>query len=103
MTRRERRGTIVLLVAIALMLAMAVAARCHREQLPDEVNVAEISRFESEVDSARVEEIKPSHRPDSGKTAKKHPRHSSAKPKAKPKSKPKPSREPRPIDPVPSF
>ena len=102
MTRRERRGTIVLLVAIALMLVVAFAARCHREAMPDDVNVAEISRFEAEVDSARVKDLKPSHpshSSDSAKTAKKHSRRSSAKPK----SKPKPAREPRPIDPVPSF
>ena len=99
MTRRERRGMIVLLVAIALMLVVTVAARFHRDNALDDVdvNVADISRFEAEVDSARTVELKPSHPTDSVKSNKKRTRRPSAKPKSKP------AREPRPIDPVPTF
>ena len=97
MTRRERRGMIVLLVAIALMLVVTVATRFHRDNALDDVNVADISRFEAEVDSARSVELKPSHPRDSVKSTRKRTRRPSAKPKSKP------AREPRPIDPVPTF
>jgi hypothetical protein len=99
MTRRERRGTIVLLAAIALMLVVAFAARCHHEVVPEAVNDAEISRFETQVDSVQAEPLKPSYPSDtmkSTKTTKKRSRRAAAK-------KPKPTREPRPVDPVPSF
>lgn len=99
MTRRERRGTIVLLAAIALMLVVAFAARCHHEVVPEMVNDVEISRFETQVDSVQAEPLKPSHPFDtmkSTKTTKKRSRRASPK-------KAKPSREPRPVDPIPSF
>ena len=97
MTRRERRGMIALLVAIALMLIVAVATRFHRGEALDDVDVADISRFEAEVDSAQTVELKPSHPTETVKSSKKRSRRPSAKPKSKPASKP------RPVDPVPTF
>ena len=94
MTRNERRGMIVLLIAIALMLVAAVAARYHHEELPQSVNDVEISRFEAEADSAAIEVSKPTRHTPEHKTTRKRPKR---------ETKPKPSREPRPVDPVPKF
>ena len=96
MTKRERRGTIVVLVVIALLLGMALTVRYCREE--PVVETAELQRFRSEVDTVAVPE-KPtkSHKTTTGK--KRAPKH-----KKQPKrDKPKPSAPPRPIDPLPQF
>lgn len=96
MTKRERRGTIVVLVVIALLLGMALTVRYCRDE--PVVETTELQRFRYEVDTVAVPE-KPtkSHKTPTGK---KHaPRH-----KKQPKpDKPKPSAPPRPIDPLPQF
>lgn len=96
MTRHERRGAIVILVIIALVLAVTFVMRCHR---PDDVPPAStnaVRQFEAEVDSSAVEVYKPSPK----KTVK--PEKKGRKSKSpKPTNKPKP--EPRRMDPVPQF
>ena len=93
MTKRERRGTIVVLVVIALLMAGTVAVRyCHHEPLP-ESQQSEIQQFESDADSSLLvfpEKPKKTHKP----KKKSHKNHH-------PKSKP--DKQPRHIDPVPQF
>ena len=96
MTKRERRGTIVVLVVIALLLGMALTVRYCRDE--PVVETTELQRFRSEVDTVAVPE-KPtkSHKTTTGE--KRAPKH-----KKQPKpDKPKPSAPPRPIDPLPQF
>ena len=99
MTRRERRGMALILVAVALMLLAAVAARCHRDTVPAADTQTEISRFESETDSAAVPAM--TVKPERGKTSPSHSRGRSSRPSTKPSKKPSP--EPRRLDPVPGF
>lgn len=98
MTRHERRGTIVILVIIALSLAAMSVLRCHRpaDVSPEVTNA--VRQFEAEVDSSAVEVDKPSPKK-SVKPEKKHRKSKSSHPSKTPKPKP----EPRRMDPVPQF
>lgn len=97
MTRHERRGAVVILLIIALMLAVAYVARCHRPtSLPTENEV--VRQFEAEVDTSTVEEFKTSPKK-SVKPDGKRSKRKSQKPSKKPKSTPAPRR----MDPVPQF
>ncbi len=93
MTRHERRGAIVILAIIALLLAVTCVSRCHR---PTYImhETEEVMQFEAEVDSSTVEVAKPSPKQRKGK------RRKSA---AKPSKPPKPAPSPRRMDPVPQF
>ena len=94
MTRRERQGTIVVLVIIALLLAGSVVVRhCHHTS--PELQKSSIEQFESEADSSLL--MAPSNPSD---THKSNPKKQSRKRQPK---KPKPSKQPRHIDPVPQF
>lgn len=97
MTRRERQGAIVLLLLIALLLGVSLALKTcgNKEAVP--VQTVEIKKFESEIDSIAIPDVKPSpahKRPSS------HKKHKPRKPKPKPV---KPAPAPRPVDPVPQF
>ena len=93
MTRRERQGTIVVLVIIALLMAGTVVVRqCHHESA--ELQQSAIQQFESEADSSLL--IVPSKPSEAHKSKPKKSR------KRQPK-KPKPVKQPRHIDPVPQF
>ena len=96
MTRRERRGTIVVLIVIALLLGLAVSMRYCRDE--PVVETPELQRFRSEVDTVTAPE-QPSgkHKTPSGKKPV-HKRKKQPKP-----DKPKPPAQPRPIDPLPQF
>ena len=97
MTRHERRGAVVILLIIALMLAVAYVARCHRPTgVPTATEV--VKQFEAEVDSSTVEEFKTSPKK-SVKPDGKRSKRKSHKPTQKPKSTPTPRR----MDPVPQF
>lgn len=98
MTRRERRGFIVVLVLIALLLAgTAIVRSCRGHEMVGVVQ-AEVEQFEAEADSAATATVTPSR--ETRKTPAEAPRRSSRR-KADKKSKPSPA--PRPIDPVPQF
>lgn len=97
MTRHERRGMIAMLIVIALSLVVAIAARCHHEDVSHDVSALEINRFESVIDSVAAEPDKPQHtKPQRTKAT---PRRT----KKQPSGKPKPAQEPRRIEPVPNF
>ncbi len=93
MTKRERRGTIIVLAVIALLMACTFAVRyCHNEPSPD-LQQNEMQKYESEADTSLLvfpAKPKKTHK-SKKKTHKKHP----------PKSKP--DNRPRHIDPVPQF
>lgn len=93
MTRHERRGAIVVLVFIALLLAATCIARCNREVVPT-VPSADIRQFEAESDSSVV--TLPAHDRKKPTVKKKRRRHATPKP-----SKPAPA--PRRLDPVPQI
>jgi len=95
MTRRERRGMIVVLVVVALMLIAAIVARSHRETVPTSVNVQEISEFDKLTDTIVVKETAPHKAKVKPDTTRKHQRRAP--------EKPRPARQPRPIDPLPQF
>lgn len=98
MTRRERRGTIVLLAFIALLLAATATVRsCSTEEaLP----VGQMHRFEQQADTVTVDM--------GARDSATRKQHKTSAVKRKPKSKPKPKKhkpaaEPRRVDPVPQF
>ena len=97
MTRRERRGTVVVLLLIALLLVGSVVIRSCRPDEEYRLNDVEIQQFEESIDSARITETKhvKKHRNDSAKH-KRHHRRSASK-------KSKPASEPRRMDLVPQF
>ncbi len=99
MTRHERRGAIVVLVTIALLLAATCFTRCrHRAEVPQQADV--IRQFEAELDSSTVDISKP--HPE--KAARPDGKHRKASPKrSKPAHSPKPSPSPRPMEPVPQI
>lgn len=102
MTRHERMGSIVILMAIALLLVASLAMRTCRT---DEVNPADevvMKAFEAEADSAVAAYSNHNgqsiHKRDKEKKSCK-PR--AAKKKDRPRNKPDPV--PRKVDPVPQF
>ena len=96
MKRHERRGAIVVLALIAVLLAATCVVRCSRESVKP-VPTVDIRQFEAEADSATVIDTKPSSKKKA--TPKTKRRHSSPKP-----SKPsKPAPAPRRLDPVPQI
>lgn len=102
MTRHERMGTIVILIAIALLLLGNVAVRsCGTDEVKP-ADVVEMSRFEAEVDSAVAADARhkgsSSSKPDSDKT---HRKKGRAKKKSQPERKHVPA--PHKMDPVPQF
>jgi hypothetical protein len=98
MTRRERRGTIVLLAFIALLLvATATVRSCRTDEAP---SVGQMYRFEKQADSVTVDM--------GARDSATRKQHKTSAVKRKPKSKPKPKKykpaaEPRRVDPVPQF
>lgn len=94
MTRRQRFGTIVVLIVIAVLLVMTVVVRSCRIDGVDPVPLSELQQFEAQVDSAAVttSDSKPVSKPKS--RSKRH---------TKPARKAKPSHQPRRLDPVPEF
>lgn len=98
MTRHERRGTIVVLVVIAVILAMTAMVRSCPSDSLDAEQVIEMQRFQNEVDtvSMTVDGQGKSRKPKAGK---KKPR----RPRAKKPKHVKPAPQPRRIDPVPQF
>jgi len=94
MTRRERRGTIVVLAALALVMAGSVVTRSCGNATVDAERL-EMLEFESDVDSTAAVATKP----------KKNKRATGSKTRRRrsPSTAPKPAKPPRSIDPVPQF
>ena len=95
MTRHARRGTVAMLIAIALSLLVVVAARLHREPLPEDAVRQEITRLDEATDTLAVKNVKPESRQPSRQRSRQQPHRRPAKSK--------PAGEPRPLDPVPTF
>ncbi|MBO4803552.1 MAG: hypothetical protein J5503_03295 [Muribaculaceae bacterium] len=96
MTRRERRGSIVVLVLIALLLAITALVRSCRTSVV--IPAEQLQSFERQTDTATVVM---GDRQSASKKRTKAP-VAKRKPKSKP-AKSKPSPEPRRMDPVPQF
>ena len=100
MTRRERRGTIVVLVAIMVILAATWAWKHTSRTTPDvAVQAVEIQEFEAQTDSFQSSITKPKQKP--RKTEKKKRDTHRKKPQRPPQ--PKSPSSPRRVDPVPQF
>ena len=97
MTRRERQGTVVVLLLIALLLVGSVVIRSCRPNEEYRLNDVEIQQFEESLDSVKMTETKHAkkHRNDSVKHKRQHRRPA--------RKKSKPASEPRRMDPVPQF
>ena len=102
MTRRELRGTIIVLALIALVLAVTMISRQWRDETPVTIPQEELLRFDAVTDSA------PS--PSAMRSDKRQPRHHSADKKPVRKSGKKSDKKPgrkspssAPMNPVPQF
>lgn len=95
MTRRERRGTIVLLMLMAVIIMLSTIIGYRHENTPQSQTAAQLESFEQQTDTTAfmVEKAKPN------KHGKK--RHGSKRQSGK-KEKPT-SDKPRRLDPVPQF
>ena len=97
MTRNERRGTIVVLALIALILLSTLAVRSCRAEAPVGLVDSAMVQFESDIDSAHIYVKEPASANKSRATKRKSK-------KKKPSSRPsKPTPAPRRMDPVPQF
>lgn len=96
MSRRERRGTIVVLAAIAILLAGTQAYRSCGKDAVTPLQATEINQFEAEADTSALTEGQ------AKKDAKKHHPKRSGPRKKTPKS-PRPEKPARRLDPVPQF
>ena len=96
MSRRERRGTIVILAAVAVLLVGTQAYRSCVKDTIAPIPATGINQFETEADSTTltVGQTK--------KDAKKHHPKRSGQHKKSPKS-PRPEKPARRLDPVPQF
>jgi|GEM_PF-1509834 len=104
MTRRERRGTIVLLVVIAALLLATLSLRnCSTADV--EVDQTAIEQFEQQADSLRTRQERVQQRRKTKSKDKSDKKSQKRKSNSK-KKKEKPSRqpvEPHRLDPVPQF
>lgn len=98
MSRNERRGTIVVLALIALVLAAIGAVRVWQPSPPVPRQVVEQERFDAETDSV----LNPALMPAKNDSVRKKPKHhrSARKHSAKKPASPPP---PAPVNPVPQF
>lgn len=94
MSRRERRGNIVLLALMVMLLLVTAVVRLKKSATPAPAVQAAVEAFEAETDSVIITVDKPSHH----KSEKK--KRSSKRPSPQ---KSKPSDKPRRLDPVPQF
>ena len=93
MKRHERRGSIVVMAIIALILVATCYVRSCRGG-DSTLSSVDIRQFEAEADTTTITHPKPEHKKPAAAPKKR--RHSSPKP-----SKPAPA--PRRLDPVPNF
>ena len=105
MTKRERRGTIVVLIVIVALLVLTYAMRHSKPASPDAVLATEMLMFESQVDSAREAAVEHQSRIKHPGDRKKKDKDKAGKKRQRHKSKPKnhPAKQPRGVDPLPQF
>ena len=98
MTRRERRGTIIVLALIALVLAVTVMTRLWHDEPPVVPHQEEMLRFDAVTDSVPPSQALHRGKPHSGRhpVKKKSPKKSGKKSGEKSPSS-------APMDPVPQF
>ena len=102
MTRRERRGTIIVLALIALVLAVTVAARHWRTEPPVTVPQEQLMRFDAETDSLPSSQaVRPDKEQSRHHPADRKPVSKSGKKQDGKSGKKSPSSAP--MDPVPQF
>lgn len=95
MTRHARRGMVAMLIAIAVVLLAVVIAKSHRTPLPQNIAWQDTTSLEGKADTLTVSAVNPVHKGPARQRSPKRPhRHP---------TKPEPPREPRRLDPVPSF
>lgn len=94
MSRRERRGTIVILALIAVLLVSTQAVRSCGKDRAVPLQATEIKQFEADADSVSLTV---------DKTEKKQSQHKKGKKQRKSPPKPRPEKTPRRLDPVPQF
>ncbi len=95
MTRRERRGTIVLLVLMSVIITVTSIVCNRKDDLPQTAALSAVEAFEAQADSTGLAEqqLAP-HKSDK--------KRKPSKRRAAKKSKPS-SDKPRRLDPVPQF
>jgi len=101
MTRRERRGTIVLLALVALAIALTAALRTCDDRDAVALDSEAVEQFEAQIDSVRHQQGAPA-----GSKAKSKKNQDKKKKKSKrssDKKSPKAPTQPRRLDPVPQF
>ena len=97
MSRRERRGTIVVLTLIAVILVGTLVVRsCGKGQSGSFVTPDEIEQFEATADSVTITVEKPTKKKKRQHTKRTNQRRSDPK-------KSRPEDKPRRLDPVPQF
>ena len=97
MSRRERRGTIVVLALIAVLLVGTLVVRsCGKDPSVNLVSPDEIEQFEATADSVTITVEKPSKKKKRQHTKRTNQRRSDPK-------KSRPEDKPRRLDPVPQF
>lgn len=96
MSKRERIGTIVVLVLLTIIMVATVLQRSCEPSPPVIEHMDELERFETEADSAVVTSVKPKGTKRTKSKSAKKGRHHAPK-------KDKQPRGPHPIDPVPQF
>ena len=96
MKRHERRGSIVMMAIIALILAATCFVRSCRGEDPA-LSSVDIRQFEVEADTTTITQTEPERKTPAA--ARKKRRHTSPRP-SKP---PTPAPAPRRLDPVPNF
>lgn len=94
LSRRERRGTIVILVLIAVLLVSTLAVRSCGKDRAVPLQATEIKQFEADADSVSLTV---------DKVEKKRPHNKKGKKQRKSPPKPRPEKTPRRLDPVPQF
>jgi cell division protein FtsN len=95
MTRHARRGMVAMLIAIAVVLLVTVIAKSQREPIPHNSAWQDTTSLEVNTDTLTTTVATPVHKGPAGQRSRKHPQRRPAKPK--------PDREPRRLDPVPTF
>ena len=95
MSRRERRGTIVLLALMAMLITVSFVIGSRKEHVPQADNVDKLELFDAQTDTVKYT-VEKNVREKSGKK-----RHATKR-RAPKKSKPS-SDKPRRLDPVPQF
>ena len=98
MTKRERRGTIAVLLVIVVLLVISFVLNQSKPSVPNEIKTSEMLLFEKDADSVRLttsgHRVAPKPRAAKSKNRKK---------RRQPSREEKPKKHPRNVDPLPQF